>query len=70
MPWHVQFRKNDVDHVTRHVSPEAAIVAACRLIDNGHEVYAIGTGQLSNAVGADVIARIYAMHTSNAGMTP
>jgi|HubBroStandDraft_1064217.scaffolds.fasta_scaffold00015_22 hypothetical protein len=61
MFWHVQFRKDAVDHIVRHPNPEAAIEAACRLIDGGHDVYAIGTGPLSDSVGKTEIAKIYAL---------
>jgi hypothetical protein len=59
--WHVQYRQNTVDHVVRHPSPEAAIEAACRLIDDGFDVYGIGTGPLSDSITREQIDRIYAM---------
>jgi hypothetical protein len=43
------------------LTPEEAIEAACRLIDDGHEVYGIGTGPLTDTIGMDEIARIYAL---------
>src|SRR5450432_3452487 len=60
MTWHIQYRDNASDHVARHPSPEAAIEAACRLIDDGCEVYGIGTGPLTDSIARDEIARIYA----------
>jgi hypothetical protein len=38
-----------------------AIRAACRLIDHGYDVYGIGTGPLTDSIGKEQIARIYAM---------
>jgi hypothetical protein len=43
-PGSPQYRKNGSDHVLRAPSPEAAIEAACRLIDEGSDVFGIGTG--------------------------
>ena len=61
MPWHVQYRKDAIDHITRHPSPERAIEAACHLIDDGYDVYGVGTGPLSDSIEREQIARIYAM---------
>ena len=61
MDWHVQYRKDGEDHLLRLPSPEEAIEAACRLIDDGHEVYGIGTGPLTNSIGVEEITRIYAL---------
>jgi hypothetical protein len=61
LTWHVQYRKDATDHVDRHPTPEKAIEAACGLLDDGCDVYGIGTGPLSDSIGKDVIARIYAM---------
>jgi hypothetical protein len=59
MTWHVQYRKDAVDHIVRHPSPEQAIEAACRLIDGGCDVYGIGTGPLTDSIARGEIARIY-----------
>jgi hypothetical protein len=61
MTWHVQYRKGDVDHIGEHPSPELAIEAVCRLIDDGCDVYGVGTGPITDSVGRREIARIYAM---------
>jgi hypothetical protein len=61
MPWHVQYRKDGSDHIARFPSPEAAIEAACRLIDEGCDVFGIGTGPLSDSIARDEIARIHAI---------
>jgi len=61
MTWHVQYRNASGDHIERHPSPEQAIKAACRLIDDGCDVYGIGTGPLTDSIGKEQIARIYAM---------
>jgi hypothetical protein len=47
---HVQYRKDAISHVARHQSPEQAIEAACRLIDDGCDVYGIGTGPLTDSI--------------------
>ncbi len=61
MTWHVQFRKGDADQITRHPSPEKAIEAACRLIDEGADVYGIGTGPLTDSIDRKQIEVIYSM---------
>ncbi len=42
-------------------SPEAAIESACRLIDDGCDVFGIGTGGLADSIEREEIAGIYAM---------
>ena len=61
MTWHVQYRKDGASHLARHPSPEEAIEAACRLIDDGCDVYGVGTGPLTDSIDREQIARIYAM---------
>jgi hypothetical protein len=61
MTWHVQYRELTVNHIVRHPSPEDAIEAACRLIDDGYDVFGIGTGPLTDSIERDCIARIYAL---------
>jgi hypothetical protein len=61
MTWHVQYRKDGADQIGRHRTPELAIQAACRLIDDGFDVYGIGTGPLADSIEREQIARIYAM---------
>jgi hypothetical protein len=51
MMWHVQYRKDATSHVVRHPSPERAIEAACRLIDDGCDVYGVGIGPLTDSIG-------------------
>jgi len=60
MFWHVQYREGETDHLRRYPTPEAAIEDACRLIDEGCDVYGMGTGLLSTSIGRDEIARIHA----------
>ncbi|MDR3440848.1 hypothetical protein [Telmatospirillum sp.] len=57
--WHVQYRKDGKDGIEMHPTPERAIDAACRMLDDGYDVYGIGT--LADSVGRTEIARIYAM---------
>ena len=61
MEWHVQFRRDAVDHIDWHPNPEDAIEAACVLIDDGCDVYGLGTGPLTDSIDEDQIARIYAL---------
>src|SRR6202035_991719 len=42
-------------------APSQAIEAACRLIDDGCDVYGVGTGPLTDSINREQIARIYAM---------
>jgi hypothetical protein len=59
--WHVQYRRDAINHLVRYPTPQAAIQAACHLIDDGWDVYSIGTGALTDSVGQKEIARIYAL---------
>ena len=59
MSWHVQYRRDAADCIARHASPELAIEAACQLIDDGCDVYGIGTGPLSDSIARADIARIH-----------
>jgi hypothetical protein len=61
MEWRVQYRHGGTDHLAMFPSPEAAIENACRLIDDGHDVFGIGTGGLADSVEREQIAGIYAM---------
>jgi hypothetical protein len=61
MTWHVQYRRDAVDQIAWLPSPEEAIETACRLIDDGYDVYGIGTGPLTDSIARDEIARIYAI---------
>lgn len=62
MTWHVQYRTTaKQDRISRYPSPEVAVRAACRLIDEGFDVYAIGTGPLADSIGIAEIVKIYNM---------
>jgi hypothetical protein len=61
MPWHIQYRKNGSDLIVRAPTPEAAIEAACHLIDEGSDVFGIGTGPLTDTIARNEIAHIYAI---------
>ena len=61
MTWHVQYRKDAIDHIERHPSPERAIESACCLIDDGFDVYGVGTGSLDDSIEKEQIAQIYVM---------
>jgi hypothetical protein len=59
MNWHVQYIRDNVDQIDMHSTPEAAIEAACQLIDDGYDVFGIGAGPLSDSIDREQIARIY-----------
>jgi hypothetical protein len=61
MTWHVQYRKSGSDRIARAPTREAAIETACHLIDEGSDVFGIGTGPLTDTIAGDEIARIYAI---------
>jgi hypothetical protein len=42
-------------------TPEAAIEAACRLMDDGVDVFGIGEGDLTDSIDRTQITRIYEM---------
>ena len=42
-------------------TPESAIETACHLIDEGSDVFGIGTGPLTDTIAGNEIARIYAI---------
>jgi hypothetical protein len=46
-----------------HPNPKMAIEAACRLVDEGDDVFGIGTGSLDDSIDRDQIARSYAIWT-------
>ena len=61
MEWHVQYRRDTVDHIEMLLTPEAAIEKACLLIDDGCLIYGIGIGPLTDAIGHGEIAQIYCL---------
>jgi hypothetical protein len=61
MEWHVQYRSGGVSCVVWHSTPEGAIEAACRLVDEGGDVFGIGMGSPEDSVDRDQVARIYAL---------
>ena len=61
MQWFVQYKQDGTDYLVREKTPEAAIETACRLLDDGRDVFAIGMRELGDSIGHDQIARIYEM---------
>jgi hypothetical protein len=61
MPWFVRYTRSAEDHLVRMRTPEQAIETACRLLDEGCDVYGVGTGPLTDSIGKDEISRIYDM---------
>jgi hypothetical protein len=50
MNWRVQYIRDNVDQVDMHSTAEAAIEAACRLIEDGYDVFGLGAGALSDTI--------------------
>jgi DNA-binding LacI/PurR family transcriptional regulator len=50
-----------MDHVVRYPNRELVIEAACHLIDDGCDVYGIGTGPLTDSMGKHETAGICAL---------
>jgi hypothetical protein len=48
-----------IDHLAMFPSPETAIENACRLIDDSHDVFGIGTGALADTIDREQIARCF-----------
>jgi hypothetical protein len=60
MTWHVQVtRSGGAAEVLRFSTPELAIEAACRMLDEDSDVFGIGTGPLRDSIDRDQIRRIY-----------
>jgi hypothetical protein len=59
--WHVQYRKCEAEHIGWFATPEEAIETACGLIDDGCNVFGIGSGSLDDSISKEQIARIYAL---------
>jgi hypothetical protein len=59
MAWHVQYRRDGIEHLAEHRNPEQAIETACLLIDEGVDVYSIGTGLRDESITGDEITRIH-----------
>ena len=60
MTWHVQFTKlGGVTEIVRFTTPERAIEEACRMLDDGYDVFGIGTGPLSDSIDRGQITRIH-----------
>jgi hypothetical protein len=58
--WHVQYLTLDgTPAVLQFPTPELAIEQACRLLDDGLDVFGIGTGPLSDSIDRRQIVRIY-----------
>ena len=57
--WHVSYRSGATDNILLCLCRNDAIDAACRLIDHGCDVYAIGTGPLTDSMSRVEIDRMY-----------
>jgi hypothetical protein len=60
MAWYIRFRFSGSGHISKHLTKEAAIEAACRMIRRKCEVVAIGAVPRATSLNRDQIARIYA----------
>ncbi len=61
MTWFVQYKQLGSDQLVQTATPEQAIEKACHLLDDGCDVYGIGTGPLTNSIEKKQINRIYDM---------
>jgi mannose/fructose/N-acetylgalactosamine-specific phosphotransferase system component IIB len=61
-PWSIRYR-DSADHVARALTPEDAIATACRLIEEGFDVYAIDCGQMKEFMGKSQLVRIHDIRT-------
>jgi hypothetical protein len=61
MEWYVQSRSGGVEHVVMHPTPEAAIAGACQMMDEGGDVFGLGTDSLDGTLDRRETARIYAI---------
>ncbi len=59
MAWFVQCSQTGTDRLVRERTPEQAVKTACELLDDGCDIYGIGTGPLTDSIGKDQIALIY-----------
>jgi hypothetical protein len=59
MDWYVQYRKDGTNYIEKYQSPEGAIKSACQFIDDGCDVYGIGTAPLTDSIAKDEIVKIY-----------
>jgi hypothetical protein len=57
--WLVQYRRDTMEHIVNHSTPEDAIHAVCRLIDDGFDVIGIGIGPLTDSIEKEQIDRIF-----------
>ena len=56
--------RGGMNHLVMFPGPGAAIENTCRLIDEGHDVFGVGAGALTNSIEREQIARIYARWAS------
>jgi hypothetical protein len=61
LDWHVRYRMNEAEHIGWFATPEQAIETACGLIDDGCNVFGIGSGSLDDSISKEQITRIYAL---------
>jgi hypothetical protein len=64
LPWSIRYRDAG-DRVAHARTPEDAIAAACRLIEEGFDVYAIDCGQMEEFMGKSQLVRIHDIRTRN-----
>jgi hypothetical protein len=71
MTWHVQFTEpGGSTGIVRFPTPEHAIEEACRMLDDGCDVFGIGTGPLSDSIDRGHIKRIHEMWKKAHGDQP
>ena len=53
--WHVRYRKSEAEHIGWFATPEQAIETACGLIDEGCDVYGIGSESLDDYIAKEQV---------------
>lgn len=59
--WRVEYLDGVERRMKRYATPELAVTGACHLLDDGLDVFEIGSTDFSISAGPADIARIYAM---------
>jgi hypothetical protein len=67
MDWFIQYRSGETDNVARHNSLDGAIESACKLLDDGCDVFSIGYQTIDNAVSKQDIESVYSIWVSAKG---
>jgi hypothetical protein len=61
MNWRVEYHEGPARKTLRYHTPEQAVTGACTMLDDGHDVFEIGSDEFAVTAGPAEIAKIYAM---------